>query len=102
MPSGRPRKRVKIDENYPCSVCDINCDVGSIQCATCAKWVHASCEGFDPDHDLPELSDNYKFVCSVCIRESDKGTYNFQNALCRLHEVSVSVNVKQISPDICF
>jgi hypothetical protein len=60
-------------------VCDINCDAGSVQCATCAKWVHASCEGFDPDHDLPELSDNYKFVCSVCIRESDKGCHSMKH-----------------------
>jgi len=89
MPS-RPRKKAK-GESWPCAVCSVNCSIGSVQCDSCSKWIHAQCEGLN-ESDLQFLS-GISYMCRICISVEDRDSYSYNSALFRLREVSYLIKL---------
>jgi hypothetical protein len=83
MPSQIRKKAIL--KKWPCAVCCLSCDVGSVQCDSCEKWVHVKCEGLN-EADLKYLS-GLTYMCRICISVEDRDSYSYNNALYRLREV---------------
>ena len=51
---------------YPCSVCEEECQNGTILCTGCKKWAHAGCT-YLTDNDLISWSNkSLNFICVKC------------------------------------
>ena len=80
---GAPLNKVK----WPCSVCNQEVGIGSIQCSKCCKWVHGRCSGIKGK--LPLV--NTGFVCKVCQENGHKG--GAQVSITKMVEKSVHITI---------
>lgn len=86
MSEFKRRSKKARKEHWPCVICKKNCCSNSVCCDVCKCWVHAKCEGYNPE-DLDSIAGKCPFTCRSCVQAEDAGEYSYLNALLRLRKV---------------
>lgn len=67
---------------YPCIVCDMKCGVDTIECSSCACWVHRTCVPLTTQQFQELSKDDRPFRCRRCACDGD-GTFDYSGSLKR-------------------
>lgn len=60
----RKRKLLWVEAEWPCGVCEGNCEVDSVQCDLCDTWYHYNCLQLDENDDILKKD---TWLCEDCI-----------------------------------